>query len=52
MYGREKTGLRRLWDHKIAFIAAVAALIATFGQLVASYLYYIPSYDKCPAYKM
>ena len=44
MYGKEKTGLRRLWDYKIVFFAAVAALVATFGQLAASYLYYLPGF--------
>lgn len=44
MYGKEKTGLRRLWDYKIVFFAAVAALVATFGQLAASYIYYLPGF--------
>lgn len=42
MYGKEKTGLRRLWDYKIVFVAAILALTASLGQLVSAYLFYLP----------
>ena len=45
MYGKEKTGLRRLWEcDKAVFAAAVVALIASLGQLDAAYLFYLPGF--------
>ena len=45
MYGKEKTGLRRLWDcSKPAFAAAIIAMAASLGQLAAAHLHFLPSF--------
>ncbi len=45
MYGKEKTGLRRLWEcDKTVFAAAVVALVACISQLAAAYLFYLPGF--------
>ena len=45
MYGKEKTGLRRLWDcSKLAFAAAIVAVAASLGHLVAAYLHFLPGF--------
>lgn len=45
MYGKEKTGLRRLWEcDKTVFAAGILALVATIGQLASAYLFYLPGF--------
>lgn len=44
MFEKEKTGLRRLWDYKPGFYAAISAHLATLGLLAAAYMYYLPNF--------
>lgn len=46
MYDNEKPGLRRLWRWKSVFFATLIATAATFGQLAAAYVYYLPGFGN------